>query len=481
MATGEADARKAGTDGAAHNGAVRVLVAEDSATQAQLLSAKLRAAGYDVRVAADGALALESIRADPPTIVISDIEMPNMTGYELCSAVKNDPELRRIPFILLSTLSSPEDIIRGLHCGAENYVTKPYDPDFLLSRVDSLLRTPTSDEEEAQELDVTLAGTRYTVKAGRQQVLNLLVSTFENAVEKNNELIQTNQKLTIAKEQLTAWNQKLENLNGELEVANTKMSTDLHAAARVQQSLLPAESTAPDGVRVAWQYKPCDELAGDFLNFFPIDDKHLALFVVDVCGHGVASSLLSVTAGHLLTPHVSSSALLARTGEGGELHIVPPREVALELNRRFPMAEQDGLYFTMLYGVLALETLEFRYVLAGHPQLVHVPEGGDPTLVDARGMAIGWVIDEFMCDEHVLQLARGDRLYLYSDGVPEAMDPNGKQLGDKQMLEVLELGRSQSLGESVDLLMDVVERWAGGEGLNDDVSILGVEIETVTD
>ena len=140
------------------------------------------------------------------------------------------------------------------------------------------------------------------------------------------------------------------------------------------------------------------------------------------------------------------------------------------------MKKHGGLYFTMLYGVLNVETLEFRYAQAGHPQVVHIPRRAGPSMIEATGMAIGWFPDLFSCDETVLQLAKGDRVYLYSDGVPEAMDPKAQQLGDKQMLEVLELGRTQSIEESVTLLSDVVERWAGGGSLKDDVSILGFEI-----
>jgi serine phosphatase RsbU (regulator of sigma subunit) len=116
-----------------------------------------------------------------------------------------------------------------------------------------------------QKLDVTLAGESYTVNSSSQQVLNLLVSTFENAVEKNNELIETNQELTLAKEQLTVWNQKLEELNGKLEQANGRMSRDLNAAAKVQQSLLPSATPETSNAQFAWKYLPCDELAGDFL------------------------------------------------------------------------------------------------------------------------------------------------------------------------------------------------------------------------
>lgn len=455
---------------------VQVLIAEDSRIQAQILAKKLVEGGFAVRVAEDGAVALDAIREQRPTIVISDIEMPRMTGYELCQAIKGDPALRTIPVILLSTLSEPVDIIRGLHCGADNYVTKPYDPAFLISRVNSLLETPLGAVEDAELLEVNLAGEHYQVNASSQHMLNLLVSTFENAVEKNNELIRTNQELTLAKEQLTVWNERLEELNGELKAVNTRMSRDLNAAARVQQSLLPTADPDTPLVHFAWKYLPCDELAGDFLNFFALDDKHIAAFVVDVSGHGVASSLLSVTIGRLMTPLVSASSLLIQAGHNGSgTHIVPPLEVAQELNRRFPMTEQNGLYFTIIYGVLNVETLEFRYALAGHPQVVHAPSSQPPALLDADGMAIGWIPD-LDCDEYSVQLAPGDRLWLYSDGVPEAMDPDQNQFGSRQLLEVLELSQQQPLEDSAALLMKTVERWGRDGSLKDDVSILGLEI-----
>ena len=453
-----------------------LLVVEDSRVQATILQNKLIEAGYDVRIAEDGLIGLEMIRERRPTLVISDIEMPNMTGYELCKAVKDDSELRTIPFILLSTLSDAQDIIKGLHCGADNYVTKPYDPQFLIARVASLLETPLDRNGEEQTLDVTLRGTRYQVKAGRQQVLNLLISTFENAVEKNGELVRTNEELTVAKDQLTRWNQKLETLNGQLELANQRMSRDLDAAAKVQQSLLPTSSPETPKVKFAWEYLPCDELAGDFLNAFVLDEQHVALYVVDVSGHGVASSLLSVTIGRFMTPQVSTSSLLVQQREGSDRpRVVPPAEVAYELNRRFPMEEQNGLYFTMAYGVLNLESLEFRFVSAGHDPVVHVPHSAAPQMVEGDGTPIGW-IEDMEYDESVIQLSPGDRLYLYSDGVPEAMNENLDQFTMKQMLEIIELGQTQPLEDSVGLLLGAVQRWCAQNGPKDDVSILAVQI-----
>ena len=132
-------------------------------------------------------------------------------------------------------------------------------------------------------------------------------------------------------------------------------------------------------------------------------------------------------------------------------------------------------YFTIIYGVLNVETLEFRYVLAGHPQVVHAPKSGAPQFLDASGMAIGWTPD-LDCEEVSVQLSPGDRLWLYSDGVPEAMDPQENQFGNRQLLEVVELTRPQPLDDSVSLLMSSVERWGRDGSLKDDVSILSFEV-----
>ena len=231
-------------------------------------------------------------------------------------------------------------------------------------------------------------------------------------------------------------------------------------------------------VHFAWKYLPCDELAGDFLNFFALDDRHIAAYIVDVSGHGVASSLLSVTIGRLLTPQVSTSSLLVQEIPGSPGHrIVPPAEVASELNRRFPMEEQNGLYFTMLYGVLDVDSLEFRFASAGHDPIIRVTQSGSMEQIEQNDSPIGW-FDEMEFEDHVLQLEAGDRIYLYSDGVPEAMDADMNQFTMKQMKEIIELGQSQSLDESVALLLSSVKRWCVKNGPLDDVSILGLEISS---
>lgn len=443
-----------------------------------MLEKRLISAGYEVRHGADGSLALEMIRDDPPDLIVSDIEMPNMTGYELCRQVKQDPELRRIPLILLSTLSDPQDIIEGLHAGADNYVTKPYEAEYLLSRIESLLQTPIveSDADPSQAIDVSLGGKHFKIKSGPQQVLNLLISTFENAVEKNAELIRVNQELSQSKEKLIKQRALLEELNAQLEANNGRMTRDLSAAARIQHSLLPAGDRSIHHVDVSWRYIPCDELAGDFLNFFALDDRYLALYVVDVSGHGVPSALLSVAVARSLTRQVTTTSILARSDGDGGVTITPPGGVVDELNRRFPMEEQGDLYFTMFYGILDTLTGDLKYVSAGHPPPVVLPiDGSDPFMLPAEGFAVGW-LEDIESEEEQTALNTGDRLFVFSDGVPEAMNEDLEELGDARMLDLISETRGMSIDEAVGHLKDAVDKWCRINGPKDDVSILAVEL-----
>jgi len=456
-----------------------VVIAEDSRVQGKVLQQRLIAAGYDAHVGINGELALELVQKLKPDIVVSDIEMPKMNGYELCSAIKQSEELKRCPVILLSTLNDAEDIIKGLAAGADNYITKPYDIKFLIARIEDLRSNPVQDVdlESSSTIPVTLGGQVYEVRSGRQQTLNLLVSVFENAVEKNKELHRSNEHLILAKEKLSAWNTQLESLNSQLNEFNSRMKRDLQAAARMQQSLLPNEAIEVPEVAVAWDYTPCEELAGDFLNYAKLDENTLGLYVVDVCGHGAASALLAVAIGRVLSTVVSATSLLVRLDPfTGKRVVTPPTTVVGELNKRFPMESQGGLHFTILYGVLDLRTKLFRYACAGHPQPVHLPKGQKAVFASGEGLAVGWV-DDVEFDEFTLQLAAGDRLLLYSDGVPEAMDASLEQLTNQRMLEELDASREKTLGDQVTHVREIVNDWCKPKGPLDDVSILLVEIQ----
>jgi len=169
---------------------VDILVVEDSSTQAAQLCYRLEENGYATRVAGNGRLALEELRRQRPTLVISDVVMPEMDGYELCRAIKSDPALQDIPVIMVTSLAGIQDIARSLECGADSFIRKPYDPKALIARVEYILlnqqlrqgrRAPASTE-------VYLEGTKHTITSGREQITDLLVSTYAEAVRMNEEL-----------------------------------------------------------------------------------------------------------------------------------------------------------------------------------------------------------------------------------------------------------------------------------------------------
>lgn len=176
---------------------VKILIVEDSATQAMQLQHILEEHNYDVTIAANGREALRSISEVKPSIVISDIMMPEMDGFELCSNIKADERLRSTPVILLTSLSDPQDVIKAVQCGADQFVTKPYDDKHLLTTIEHLLHNENLiDREENQKgIHISYRNEKYLITSNRRQILNLLLSTYETAMAKNFELIETQDEL----------------------------------------------------------------------------------------------------------------------------------------------------------------------------------------------------------------------------------------------------------------------------------------------
>jgi PAS domain S-box-containing protein len=174
----------------ANNKKQAILIVEDSATQAEQLEHLLVERGYKVKSASNGKEALAAIRRFTPVLVISDVVMPEMDGYALCEALKSRKRLKDVPVILLTSLSSAQDVIRGLQSGADNFVRKPYDQKYLLSRIEHILtnRELRKGERVQMGVEIYFGGQRHFISSERQQILDLLISTYEQAVQMNDEL-----------------------------------------------------------------------------------------------------------------------------------------------------------------------------------------------------------------------------------------------------------------------------------------------------
>jgi len=173
--------------------APEILIVEDSPTQTLMLVHLLEKHGYAVSAASNGREGLDRARRQPPALLISDVLMPEMDGYQLCQALKQDPALGAIPVILLTTLSEAGDVLRGLEASADYYISKPFDEAFLLAKVHELLVEPAAARAgaPAEPWEIVVAGQRHVVTANHRHVINLLLSTYENAVQQNRQLIRT--------------------------------------------------------------------------------------------------------------------------------------------------------------------------------------------------------------------------------------------------------------------------------------------------
>jgi PAS domain S-box-containing protein len=263
----------------------------------------------------------------------------------------------------------------------------------------------------------------------------------------------------------------------ELQEANRKMRRDLETAARIQRSLLPAELPEFPGVRFAWTFRPCEELAGDNLNVFQLDEDHVGMYVLDVSGHGVSAALLAVTLHRVLSSSSENTSIIRRPRrDGNGYEILPPAQVAEQLNREFSMHLLYRQYFTILYGVLNLKTREFRFVSGGHWGPIHVPRGGNARLLHSPGFPIG-VFEDTTYDEHVVTLEPGDRLFIYSDGIPEAMNREGEQFDYKRIAQSLQICREEPIENCLGRLIMTIDDWARGVPQDDDISLLAFEVQ----
>ncbi len=182
----------------------RILVVEDSRLQADLLEYILTQNRYEVACARNGLEAMEMINDSKPFLIISDIVMPLMDGFELCRKIKADDRLRDVPVMLLTALSDPEDVLKGLECGADCFITKPYDETYLLAQISHVILNRHLREEYTSEppLEILFKGQKYLITSARRQILDLLLSTYDTAVVKNRQLKDLKEELEMLNESL---------------------------------------------------------------------------------------------------------------------------------------------------------------------------------------------------------------------------------------------------------------------------------------
>jgi sigma-B regulation protein RsbU (phosphoserine phosphatase) len=224
-------------------------------------------------------------------------------------------------------------------------------------------------------------------------------------------------------------------------------------------SLLPAPiDTGP--VTANWRFQPSTELGGDAFGYYWLDGNTLAIYLLDVSGHGVGAAMHSVTALNLLRQRALP-----------QVDFTDPAAVLASLNNRLQMDDHDGMFFTMWYGVYRVTTRTLRYSAAGHhPAYLVTPDRERFDALGTPNLMIG-AMPGLTYDVHETAVAPGSTLHLFSDGVFEIMTPDGRQLGLQDFLPHLVAPPQPGLAEPERLYRLVVGTAKPGP-LDDDFSLL---------
>jgi sigma-B regulation protein RsbU (phosphoserine phosphatase) len=351
----------------------------------------------------DPARAIATANQVQPTVILQDLVMPEIDGLQLVRFYRANKATRDTPMIVLSSKEEPVIKAQAFALGANDYLVKLPDKLELIARI------------------------RYHSKA------------YINLLERNEAYAQ-------------------------LAESQKQLAEEVAQAARYVYSLLPTKLSG--AVHIDWRFVPSTQLGGDMFGYHWLDQDHLAIYLLDVSGHGVGSSLLAVSAANLLT---------AQSLPNTDCR--DPGQVVTRLNDIFQMEKQHGKYFTIWYGVYRQPSRTLAYCNAGHPAALlytgAAPDSAALHQLDADSVAVG-MIEGMDYASRVVDLGPFARLMVYSDGVYEIERTDGSTWQHHEFVEFVTALRRE--GEALsNRLLAHVQQLHGSNMLADDFSILEIQ------
>ncbi|MFH1561955.1 MAG: SpoIIE family protein phosphatase [Nitrospirota bacterium] len=393
----------------------KILVVDDEEFNRELLDAVL-CSQYDVITVCNGEEALEKVSHEPPDIILLDVMMPRMDGYEVCRRLKEKKETIHIPVVMVTALKEREDRIKGLEVGADDFLTKPIDRAEVLARVKSLLRIKYLYDE--------------------------LTEINENLEQRVKEQVEKLRLMTVEKERL----QK------ELEIARD-----------IQQSFLPQSIPQIEGFELAAVNLPAREVGGDFYDFIPITKDKWGLVIADVSGKGIPAALF-----------MALSRTVIRTNTMGN----PLVSEAIHKANEFIMEESEinTMFVTLFYAILDTKKGRLTYINAGHnPPFIIKPEKGEVIILEGEGIALG-VIPNVELEEREISVEKGDTVVLYTDGVIDAINEQEEQFGEERFIELLKENCGLPAQEIIERVQREVITFSGNQSQFDDLTLVVLKI-----
>jgi sigma-B regulation protein RsbU (phosphoserine phosphatase) len=355
---------------------------------------------YTVKAAINGQMALKIVEKAPPDIILLDIMMPGMSGYEVCEQLKADPNTRDIPVIFLTAMEQTTDEAKGFELGAADYITKPVNPPILEARVKT-------------HLDL-------------KQSMDQLQAAY-----------------AVIKQQ------------------KDRMQEELNVGHTIQMSMLPQVFPAfPEHPEFDLHalLKPAREVGGDFYDYFLVDEDHVCLVVGDVSGKGVPAALFMAVTQTM----IKTAALGDRS----------PASIVTRVNDALSSDNPTSMFVTLFLAIVDFRTGSFTYCNAGHnPPYILRTSGELVCLKQRHGVVMG-AMEGLAYAESAETLGNGDALFVFTDGVTEAMDTGGQLYGEERLEQLLAGAAGVDPEGLTRSSLGSVEAFAQDTEQSDDITIL---------
>ncbi|KQI70982.1 stage II sporulation protein E [Loktanella sp. 5RATIMAR09] len=391
---------------------MKVIVAEDSDLQRLFLCSLINGLGFEAIEAADGDIALDLVARTRAEIVISDLEMPHLDGIDLTRAIRARNLDQYVHVIMVTGADAVDIRDAALLAGVDDFITKESSPALLKARLQTAVR---------------------------------LINHATELADRTRIIKETNQRI----------------------------QDDLRAAAVAQCQLLPNLQDEVMGFRVASAFVPSAIVSGDMFGYFELNDKKLGFYAVDVSGHGVHASLLSVAIGHLITPDYFRTHAFDADGRPD------PAGMVATLNARFSAFDGDD-YFTMFCGIVDRVSGRLDFCQAGYPSAFYVDPAGSVSLVGDGGFPVG-MLSSATYGNNTHQFEIGAALVICSDAAAEAENTSNQPFGTPRIGDIARLFPRLGVDEIPLSIVQALNLWRNGVPLEDDLTVLALERKNPSD
>ena len=387
-----------------------LLVVDDNEDNRYTLTHRLKRQGYaNVTIAVDGWQALDLLRAKRFDLVLLDIMMPELNGYQVLEQLKADEKLRHIPVIMISAVDELESVVRCIELGAEDYLAKPFNPTLLKARL----------------------GASLEKKRLRDQVMASL----------------------------------------------DRIEQELRTARELQMSMVPSAFPPPTAsipVEIYAAMEPARQVGGDLYDFFTAEDGRFCFLVGDVSDKGVPAALFMAKTKTLVR---MVTTLLRPTGSAAP----GPHEVLARVNQELSRDNSGCMFVTAFFGMLDPRNAEVEFCNAGHaPPYRLTPEGEVVPLNGASGKALG-IRGDLKYDAGSHRLRHGESLFLFTDGIPDALDGKGEPFTEDRLEAALRAVAAESPARIVRGVLDTLAGFVRDTQQEDDITAMALRLVAVSD